>query len=126
MWAGKAAECDIDVGRAEQWHRQSEADAGKNRGGVRACWEGLSKLVKLQESKTPNFNTWSFSPQEHSAAEALNHKLRRQLRDYQAPDITEYVHVKDKYKKLKQSIHTWERKVGIAEVKCYFYLVSPQ
>uniref|UniRef100_A0A3B4GYF2 Cilia- and flagella-associated protein 263 n=1 Tax=Pundamilia nyererei TaxID=303518 RepID=A0A3B4GYF2_9CICH len=53
---------------------------------------------------------------EHSAAEALKHKLRRQLRDYQAPDITEYVHVKDKYKKLKQSIHTWERKVGIAEM----------
>uniref|UniRef100_A0A3Q3C7Q2 Cilia- and flagella-associated protein 263 n=1 Tax=Haplochromis burtoni TaxID=8153 RepID=A0A3Q3C7Q2_HAPBU len=54
--------------------------------------------------------------EEHSAAEALNHKLRRQLRDYQAPDITEYMHVKDKYKKLKQSIHTWERKVGIAEM----------
>uniref|UniRef100_A0A668T3H8 Cilia- and flagella-associated protein 263 n=1 Tax=Oreochromis aureus TaxID=47969 RepID=A0A668T3H8_OREAU len=53
---------------------------------------------------------------EHSAAEALTHKLRRQLRDYQAPDITEYMHVKDKYKKLKQSIHTWERKVGIAEM----------
>uniref|UniRef100_A0A3Q0RPV3 Cilia- and flagella-associated protein 263 n=1 Tax=Amphilophus citrinellus TaxID=61819 RepID=A0A3Q0RPV3_AMPCI len=49
-------------------------------------------------------------------AEALNQKLRRQLSDYQAPDITEYMHVKDKHKKLKQTIHTWERKVGIAEM----------
>lgn len=49
-------------------------------------------------------------------AEDLNQKLRRQLSDYQAPDITEYMHVKDKHKKLKQSIHTWERKVGIAEM----------
>lgn len=39
------------------------------------------------------------------------------MTDYQAPDITEYIHVKDKHKKLQQSIHTWERKVAIAEVK---------
>ncbi|KAI3371549.1 hypothetical protein L3Q82_024131, partial [Scortum barcoo] len=49
-------------------------------------------------------------------AEALNRHLRRQMTDYQAPDITEYMLVKDKHKKLQQSIHTWERKVGIAEM----------
>ena len=38
------------------------------------------------------------------------------MADYQAPDIIEYLHIKDKQKKLRQSIHTWERKVGIAEV----------
>ncbi|KAM9351960.1 cilia- and flagella-associated protein 263-like [Symphorus nematophorus] len=49
-------------------------------------------------------------------AEALNQHLRRQMTDYQAPDITEYMQVKDKHKKLQQSIHTWERKVGIAQM----------
>ncbi|KAF1387107.1 hypothetical protein PFLUV_G00101830 [Perca fluviatilis] len=54
--------------------------------------------------------------EERLKAEALNQHLRRQLTDYQAPDITEYMHVKDKHKKLQQSVHTWERKVGIAEM----------
>ncbi|XP_044050227.1 coiled-coil domain-containing protein 113 isoform X2 [Siniperca chuatsi] len=54
--------------------------------------------------------------EERLKAEALNQHLRRQMTYYQAPDITEYIHVKDKHKKLQQSIHTWERKVGIAEM----------
>ncbi|XP_070764013.1 cilia- and flagella-associated protein 263 isoform X2 [Enoplosus armatus] len=54
--------------------------------------------------------------EERLKAEALNQRLRRQLSDYQAPDIVEYIHVKGKHKKLQQSIHTWERKVGIAEM----------
>ncbi|XP_039988377.1 coiled-coil domain-containing protein 113 isoform X2 [Xiphias gladius] len=54
--------------------------------------------------------------EEHLKSEAVNKHLRRQMTDYQAPDITEYMHVKDKHKKLQQSIRTWERKVGIAEM----------
>ncbi|XP_053175748.1 coiled-coil domain-containing protein 113 [Scomber japonicus] len=54
--------------------------------------------------------------EERLKAETLNQKLRRQMADYQAPDVIEYVHIKDKQKKLRQSIHTWERKVGIAEM----------
>ncbi|XP_069019341.1 cilia- and flagella-associated protein 263 [Embiotoca jacksoni] len=54
--------------------------------------------------------------EERLKAGALNQHLRRQLADYQAPDITEYMHVKDKHKKLQQSVQTWERKVGIAEM----------
>ncbi|XP_068595940.1 cilia- and flagella-associated protein 263-like [Brachionichthys hirsutus] len=49
-------------------------------------------------------------------AEALNQHLRRQMADYQAPNISDYMHVKDKCKKLQQSIHTWERKVAIAQM----------
>ena len=56
------------------------------------------------------------SPQERLKAEAFNRHLRRQMTDYQAPDITEYMRVKDRHKKLQQSVHTWERKVGIAQV----------
>eukprot|EP00064_Thunnus_orientalis_P017996 superscaffoldBa00003994_g18084 len=54
--------------------------------------------------------------EERLKAEALNQHLRRQMADYQAPEIIEYMHIKDKHKKLRQSIHTWERKVGIAEM----------
>ncbi|XP_026222208.1 coiled-coil domain-containing protein 113 isoform X2 [Anabas testudineus] len=57
-----------------------------------------------------------YAEEERLKAEALNQHLRRQMTDYQAPDITEYIHVKDKHRKLKQSIHTWERKVAIAEM----------
>uniref|UniRef100_A0A3B5QV84 Cilia- and flagella-associated protein 263 n=1 Tax=Xiphophorus maculatus TaxID=8083 RepID=A0A3B5QV84_XIPMA len=49
-------------------------------------------------------------------AEGLNQFLCRELTDYHAPDITEYFFTKEKHKKLLQSIHHWERKVGIAEM----------
>ncbi|XP_037538687.1 coiled-coil domain-containing protein 113 [Nematolebias whitei] len=48
--------------------------------------------------------------------ESLNQHLRKELTDYQAPDITDYMNAKDKQKKLQHSVHTWERKVGIAEM----------
>ncbi|XP_036961856.1 coiled-coil domain-containing protein 113 isoform X1 [Acanthopagrus latus] len=54
--------------------------------------------------------------EERLKAEAFNRHLRRQMTDYQAPDITEYMRVKDRHKKLQQSVHTWERKVGIAQM----------
>ncbi|XP_034734313.1 coiled-coil domain-containing protein 113 isoform X1 [Etheostoma cragini] len=54
--------------------------------------------------------------EERLKAEALNQHLRRQMTGYQAPDVTEYMHVKARHKKLQHSIHTWERKVGIAEM----------
>ncbi|XP_034391515.1 coiled-coil domain-containing protein 113 isoform X2 [Cyclopterus lumpus] len=54
--------------------------------------------------------------EERLKAEALNQRLRRQMSDYQAPDIAEYMLVKDKHKKLQRSIRTWERKFGVAEM----------
>ncbi|XP_037623700.1 coiled-coil domain-containing protein 113 [Sebastes umbrosus] len=54
--------------------------------------------------------------EERLKAKALNQHLRRQMTDYHTLDITEYMQVKDKRKKLQQSIHTWERKVGVAEM----------
>ncbi|XP_029378194.1 cilia- and flagella-associated protein 263 isoform X2 [Echeneis naucrates] len=53
---------------------------------------------------------------ERLKAEALNQHLRHQMSDYHAPDITEYMHIKDKHKKLQHSVHIWGRKVGIAEM----------
>uniref|UniRef100_A0A671YJH3 Cilia- and flagella-associated protein 263 n=1 Tax=Sparus aurata TaxID=8175 RepID=A0A671YJH3_SPAAU len=63
--------------------------------------------------------------EERLKAEALKQHLRRQMTDYQAPDIAEYMHVKDRHKKLQQSIHTWERKVGIAQVNPDFIFSPP-
>ncbi|XP_070829041.1 cilia- and flagella-associated protein 263 [Chaetodon trifascialis] len=54
--------------------------------------------------------------EERLKAEALNQHLHRQITDYQAPDISEYMHVKDRHRKLQQRIHTWERKVRIAQM----------
>ncbi|KAK5928363.1 hypothetical protein CgunFtcFv8_013431 [Champsocephalus gunnari] len=54
--------------------------------------------------------------EERLKAEALNQHLRRQMTDYQAPGITEYMQVKGKHKKLQQSIHTLDRTIGIAEM----------
>ncbi|KAM9854293.1 cilia- and flagella-associated protein 263 [Aulostomus maculatus] len=54
--------------------------------------------------------------EEHLKAEALNQHLRRQMTDYQAPDISQYMQVKDKHKQLQQSLHKWGRKVQIAEM----------
>ncbi|XP_054893660.1 coiled-coil domain-containing protein 113 [Poeciliopsis prolifica] len=49
-------------------------------------------------------------------AEGLNQFLCKELTDHHVPDITEYLFAKEKHKKLQQSIHRWERKVGIAEM----------
>ncbi|XP_077374186.1 cilia- and flagella-associated protein 263 [Festucalex cinctus] len=54
--------------------------------------------------------------QERSKAEALNKQLLHQTSTYQAPDVAQYMHVKDDHKMLQHSVHTWQRKVGIAEM----------
>ncbi|TNN67958.1 Coiled-coil domain-containing protein 113 [Liparis tanakae] len=53
--------------------------------------------------------------EERLKAEALNQRLRRQMADYQAPDVADYMLVKDKHKQLQRSVHAWERKFGSAE-----------
>ncbi|KAF7224856.1 cilia- and flagella-associated protein 263 isoform X1 [Nothobranchius furzeri] len=53
---------------------------------------------------------------ERLKVEDKNRLLREQLAHHQAPGITEYVCAKDKHKKLQQSIHKWETKVGVAEM----------
>ncbi|XP_054631349.1 coiled-coil domain-containing protein 113 isoform X2 [Dunckerocampus dactyliophorus] len=54
--------------------------------------------------------------EERLKAEGLNKQLRHQMSEHQAPDVAQYMHVKDEHKKLQQSVHTWQRKVGIAEM----------
>uniref|UniRef100_A0A3Q4BUF8 Cilia- and flagella-associated protein 263 n=1 Tax=Mola mola TaxID=94237 RepID=A0A3Q4BUF8_MOLML len=65
-------------------------------------------LVRIEEET-------QHAEEERLKAEALNKHLRRQMTDYQAPDIIEYMHIKNKRKKLQKSIRTWERRVIIAQ-----------
>ncbi|XP_060932477.1 coiled-coil domain-containing protein 113 [Limanda limanda] len=54
--------------------------------------------------------------EKRSTAHALDQHLLGQMADFRAPTVLEYMHVKEKHKKLLQSIHTWERKDKIAEM----------
>ncbi|XP_061826108.1 cilia- and flagella-associated protein 263 isoform X1 [Nerophis lumbriciformis] len=54
--------------------------------------------------------------EERLKAEGVNKQLRRQMSEYQAPDVSQYMHIKDEHKKLQQSVHAWQRKVGVAEM----------
>ncbi|KAM7414192.1 hypothetical protein PAMA_019149 [Pampus argenteus] len=73
-------------------------------------------IIKRKQMLTKIEEEIQHAEEESLKAAALKQHLHRQMADYQAPDIIEYMHVKDKHKKLRQSIHTWERKVVIAEM----------
>lgn len=51
-----------------------------------------------------------------SKAENLNRRLCSQMEDYEVPDIKEYLEARRKYKQLQKDLHTWERKVRIAQM----------
>lgn len=55
-------------------------------------------------------------PQERHREEALNQRLRRQVSEYEAPGVAEYMRAKEKLRRLQQSVHTWEKKVEVAQV----------
>lgn len=56
------------------------------------------------------------STQERRGEEALNQRLRRQVSEYEAPGVAEYMRAKGKLGRLQQSVHTWEKKVEVAQV----------
>lgn len=66
------------------------------------------KLAKLEEALHR-------AEEEHLKAQVLNRHLKQQRADYEAPNTTEYMLMKEKHRKLQQSILIWERKVGVAE-----------
>ncbi|XP_029698259.1 coiled-coil domain-containing protein 113-like isoform X2 [Takifugu rubripes] len=49
-------------------------------------------------------------------AENLNQRLRHQMANYVVPGVSEYLQARVKCKRLQQDIHTWERKVRIAQM----------
>lgn len=67
---------------------------------------GLSGLVALH----------LLSSQERLRAEAQQQRLRRQLEDFQVPDVSEYMRAKAKLRKLQAAVHSTDRKVAVAEV----------
>lgn len=54
--------------------------------------------------------------QGRSKAENLNQHLRHQMVNYGVPHVSEYLEARIKCKRVQQDIHTWERKVRIAQV----------
>ncbi|TNN00498.1 hypothetical protein fugu_011744 [Takifugu bimaculatus] len=49
-------------------------------------------------------------------AENLNQRLRHQMANYVVPGVSEYLQARVECKRLQQDIHTWERKVRIAQM----------
>lgn len=58
--------------------------------------------------------------EERRREEALNQRLRRLVSQYQAPGVDQYMQAKEKHRKLQQSVHTWEKKVEVAQVTLGF------
>ncbi|XP_075898946.1 cilia- and flagella-associated protein 263 isoform X2 [Nelusetta ayraudi] len=54
--------------------------------------------------------------EERCREEALNQRLRRQVSEYEAPGVAEYMRAKEKLRRLQQSVHTWEKKVEVAQM----------
>ncbi|KAK7882258.1 hypothetical protein WMY93_028432 [Mugilogobius chulae] len=79
------------------------------------------KIKKKEHKLTALEVTIRYAEEERLKAEILNDHLQRQIADYMAPDTTEYMLMKEKHRKLQQSILTWERKAGVAETALKTY-----
>ncbi|KAJ8417457.1 hypothetical protein AAFF_G00286840 [Aldrovandia affinis] len=53
---------------------------------------------------------------ECAEAEAVNTQLRRQLESFSVPPLLDYIKAKSVHGELEQTLHSWERKVDIAEM----------
>uniref|UniRef100_A0A8C6T7N5 Cilia- and flagella-associated protein 263 n=1 Tax=Neogobius melanostomus TaxID=47308 RepID=A0A8C6T7N5_9GOBI len=77
----------------------------------------LSKGIKEKQQKLARLEEAIHCAEEECVkAQILNQHLKQQIADYEAPDTKQYMLIKEKHRKLQQSILTWERKVGVAEV----------
>lgn len=114
---GEAAEGNIRVQRAEQRHQQPQAEAAEV-GREAAEGRGGSSETTV---RTLTVSALALTPplmlsQERRREEALNQRLRRQVAEYEAPGVVEYMQAKEKHRRLQQSVHTWEKKVEVAQV----------
>ncbi|XP_051917732.1 coiled-coil domain-containing protein 113 isoform X2 [Hippocampus zosterae] len=75
------------------------------------CAQLSSDIMRMKEKLEKIEEDIFHAEEERSKAEAQNKQLRRQMSTYQAPDVAQYLQVKDKHKMLQQSVHTWQRKM---------------
>ncbi|XP_061677966.1 coiled-coil domain-containing protein 113 isoform X2 [Syngnathoides biaculeatus] len=75
-----------------------------------------SDITKRKEMLEKIEGDTRLAQQECSKAEDQNKRLRHQMSIYQAPDVAQYMDIKEKHRRLQQSLHTWQRKVRIAEM----------
>lgn len=118
---GEAADGDLRVQRAEQRHQQAQAEAGHAGGEAAESRGGSSQRRRFKTNS--NFSALALHlhscpppPQERRKEEALNQRLRRQVSDYQAPGVEEYLRAKETHRRLQQSVCTWEKKVEVVQV----------
>ncbi|XP_072291370.1 cilia- and flagella-associated protein 263-like [Eucyclogobius newberryi] len=77
----------------------------------------LHKVIKAKEHKLARLEeTIQSVEEERLKAQILNDDLQCQVAGFKAPDTTEYMLMKEKHRKLQQSILMWERKAGVAEM----------
>ncbi|KAJ3610781.1 hypothetical protein NHX12_022872 [Muraenolepis orangiensis] len=96
---------DDDLQEANIKNRKHQEKTAKRK-------EELQRLKQLGATTLKNLNAIKQCAQE----KALCERLRNQLDDYSAPDLMEYVQVKDRQKGLQRTFHVWERKVDISEM----------
>ncbi|XP_024138193.1 coiled-coil domain-containing protein 113 isoform X2 [Oryzias melastigma] len=68
-----------------------------------------NQMLELLEEKTQHAES------ERQRAETRQQRLRRQMEDYQVPDVTEYMKAKARLRALQAGVHSMQRKVAIAE-----------
>lgn len=133
---GETAYFDIRAQRTVQRDEEKEGNAAKNWEVAPTDWRGLlSMAFGLKNLVVQFISGWTMLCCKHSLnqsliylclqgrskAENLKQHLRHQMVNYGVPDVSQYCEARIKCKKVQQGIHTWERKVRIAQV----YFTSP-
>ncbi|CAL8254808.1 unnamed protein product [Lota lota] len=69
-----------------------------------------SDITKRQQTLAKIEEETQRVEKECAKEKALCERLRSQLADSSAPDVMEYIQVKDRHKKLQRTFHVWQRK----------------
>ncbi|XP_023811876.1 coiled-coil domain-containing protein 113 [Oryzias latipes] len=99
--------------------RQGQRDICSHMGKVRRSTAESSELDSLILKRTQMLahleEKTQHAENERLRAEAQQQRLRRQLEDFQVPDVSEYMRAKAKLRKLQAAVHSTDRKVAVAE-----------
>ncbi|XP_061532766.1 coiled-coil domain-containing protein 113-like isoform X2 [Phycodurus eques] len=114
------SEPTIDIEELQVKHLQAQRTLSAHKEKLQRVTQEFAQLsrdiTKRKEMLEKIEEDILLAEEERSKAEDQNTQLRRQMSTYQAPDIAQYMHIKDMHKRLQQRVHTWQRKVGIAEM----------
>ncbi|CAL9697379.1 unnamed protein product [Knipowitschia caucasica] len=116
------SDMDLDEVRADSIKAQHALSSYKEK--LQSATSELSNLlkeIKGKEIKAARLEARLQKAEEERLKEQiLNGHLERQISEYEAPGTTEYMLMKEKHRKLQQTILTWERRAGVAEMALKF------